>query len=60
MGHPRTCPCGSSERPEAQLDGHGIFLCFTCSECEEEKMSHWRDDIHERYEADEPIEAEDY
>jgi hypothetical protein len=49
------CPCGSGEYPEAQFDGYGIFMCYTCVECEKKKMSKWRSDIHERYDADEPI-----
>lgn len=52
------CPCGSGEFPEAQYDGHGIFLCYTCSECHDDKMKGYRSDIHERYEADEPIEPD--
>ena len=44
---------------EAQYDGHGIFLCYTCPECYEEKMSQFRSDIHSRYDCDEPIEPED-
>lgn len=53
------CPCGSGKYREKQFDGHGIFLCYTCEDCEEEKMSRYRPDIHERYECDEPID-EDY
>lgn len=52
------CPCGSGEYPDAQHDGYGIFLCYTCSKCEKKEMSKWRPDIHERYECDEPIEEE--
>lgn len=52
------CPCGSKEWPEAQHDGHGIFLCYTCSKCESEKMSRYRRDIHTRYECDEAIDGD--
>lgn len=52
------CPCGSDEWPEAQHDGHGIFLCYTCSKCEREKMARYRRDIHSRYECDEAIEED--
>jgi hypothetical protein len=55
----RECPCGSGEFPEAQYDGYGIFLCYTCGKCEKEKLSHYREDIHEQYDTDEQIE-EDY
>lgn len=51
--------CDRDERSE-QKDGYGIFLCFTCHLCHKEKMARFRSDIHERYECDEPIEAEDY
>ena len=53
-----TCPCGSGLYKEAQYDGYGIFLTYTCEKCEPEKMSKFRSDIHERYEADEPIDEE--
>ena len=54
------CPCGSQEYPTAQHDGYGIFLCYTCDKCHSEKMSHYRQDIHTRYDTDETIEPEDY
>lgn len=55
----RTCDCGSGETREAVYDGYGIFLCFVCSRCREQKTSQYRSDIFERYEADEPIEPEE-
>jgi hypothetical protein len=60
MARLQHCPCGSGEYPEAQYDGHHIFLCYTCSKCEREKLSGYRTDIFQRYETDEAIEAEDY
>lgn len=42
-----------------RYDGHGIYLYRGCSRCEHEKRSGFRSDIDERYEADEPIDAED-
>jgi len=45
---------------DAQYDGHGIFLCYTCNWCHKEKMACYRSDIGERYECDEAIEPEDY
>lgn len=54
----KQCSCGSGLYPEAQYDGYGIFLCYTCSRCDLEKMRGYRPDIHERYECDEPIEEE--
>jgi hypothetical protein len=58
MARLQQCPCGSDEYPDAQRDGYGIFLCYTCSKCEQEKMSKYRSDIMERYETDEQIEEE--
>jgi hypothetical protein len=58
MEFQKKCPCGSGEFPDAQHDGYGIFLCYTCDKCEEEKMKRYRSDIHERYECDEPIEED--
>ena len=55
----RPCECGSGEYPDSVNDGHGIFLFYACSKCEPKKLSHYRPDIMEAYECDEPIE-EDY
>lgn len=55
----KECSCGSGLERFERKDGYGIFLCFVCDKCEEEKMSHYRDDIMERYDTDEQIE-EDY
>jgi hypothetical protein len=52
------CPCGSGEYPDAQHDGYGIFLCYTCPKCERAKLSEFRADIFERYDTDEPIESD--
>lgn len=53
----KLCPCGSGEPRTAQYDGYGIFLTFTCSRCEAEKMARFRPDIKRRYDTDEQIEA---
>jgi hypothetical protein len=58
MARLQSCPCGSGEYPTAQYDGYGIFLCYTCPRCEKERMKTYRSDIRERYECDEPIDAE--
>lgn len=55
----RTCSCGSGEPREAIYDGHNIFLCYVCDKCRKERLSHFRPDIMEQYECDEPIEPED-
>lgn len=54
------CGCGSGECREAQYDGYGIFLTYTCTKCHARKMGMYRSDIGSRYECDEPIEPEDY
>lgn len=56
------CPCGSGKDSEWQLDGRGIPLCRTCSDCHKEKMSRYNPVILGHYtqeDVDEPIE-EDY
>jgi hypothetical protein len=59
MARLQQCHCGSGEYPEAQYDGYGIFLCYTCSKCEKEKLKRYRADIFERYQTEEQIE-DDY
>ena len=57
----RLCACGSGEVQEAEYDGQGIFLCYVCSECREEKLSHFRPEILKPYtqaDIDEPIEED--
>lgn len=55
-----TCGCGSGLIPDKVHDGYGIFLTYACEKCEAEQMKKYRPDIMGRYEADEPIEPEDY
>lgn len=52
------CPCGSGDCREAQYDGHGIFLTYTCDRCYTKKMAGFRLDIFDRYDCDEPIDEE--
>jgi len=52
------CPCGSGLPREDVYDGHGIFLCFVCDRCRKEKLSQYRKDIFDFYDADEAIEEE--
>lgn len=54
----RPCSCGSGKPRWAKYDGHNIFLCFVCDDCEQKRMSGFRPDIMTRYEADEQIEAD--
>jgi len=53
------CDCGSRKHRYPLHDGHNIFLCYVCEECEQEKVSKYRIDIMERYECDEDIEEEE-
>jgi len=41
-------------------DGHGIPLCKVCDACKKEQLKRYRVDILEPYEADEPIEPDEY
>jgi hypothetical protein len=59
MARAQYCPCGSGEYPKAQHDGYGIFMCYTCSKCEDEKLKQFRKDIFTRYGTDDQIE-DDY
>jgi hypothetical protein len=52
------CQCGSGEIRYAKYDGYGIFLCYACDKCVDKQMKKYRRDIKERYECDEPIEAD--
>lgn len=55
----KECNCGSGLEPDAEYDGHGIFLFYACEKCYDEKLAPYRTDIFERYECDEPIEPEE-
>jgi hypothetical protein len=58
----RPCPCGSGELSWWACDARGIELSRVCGKCEAEKLSGYRDEVltNPSYEADEPIEADDY
>jgi len=59
----RVCHCGSGKSSLWQLDGNGIPLCRTCTECHERKMSGYRQEVLVPYGqdvVDEPIEPDDY
>ncbi len=57
---PQQCPCGSGEYPEAQHDARNIFLCYTCSKCEKQKLAGYRPDVltDPNYWHDEPIDED--
>lgn len=52
------CPCGSGKYPSVTYDGYGIFMFYSCDKCHEAQLRKFRPDIFERYECDEPIDAE--
>jgi len=52
------CSCGSGKDRYPLYDGYGIFLTYACHDCEKQRLSHYRPDIMERYECDEPIDED--
>lgn len=58
----RPCPCGSGKESSWECDARGIPLCRTCEDCHDKKMARYRPDVlsDPGYEADEPIEPEEY
>jgi hypothetical protein len=56
----RCCEPGCLADADPHYDGHGIYLFRACDRHYAEKIKEYRPDIHEAYECDEPIEAEDY
>jgi hypothetical protein len=57
--HPplKPCHCGSGLERHAEKDARGIFLCYVCEKCRDEKLSHYRPDVltDPNYWHDEPI-----
>ena len=60
MARLQKCTCGSGEYPHAEHDARGIFLCYTCSKCYDERMSGYRQDVltDPDYWHDEPIDSD--
>lgn len=58
----RPCPCGSDKPSVWQSDARGIPLTRTCEDCHDRKMAQYRPEVltDPGYEADEPIEPEEY
>lgn len=54
MARRTECTCGSKKWPREQYDARGIFLCYTCSKCEREKLAGYRPEVLDElnYEAD--------
>lgn len=58
---PNLCRCGSGEEKYPLHDSYGIFVAYVCSRCEDKVRARYRPEIFAGpYEADEPIEPEDY
>jgi hypothetical protein len=38
---PETCGCGSGEPRRELVDAAGIFCCFVCDECEQDKRKRY-------------------
>ncbi len=57
----KLCICGSNLPKYDLTDARGIFCTYVCEKCEDEKKSHYRQDIFtdSNYYADEQIE-DDY
>jgi hypothetical protein len=58
----RECTCGSGLERYALNDARGIFCTYVCDQCKAQRRHEFRDDIFTDpgYQADEPIESEDY
>ena len=58
----KACSCGSGLQRYDLTDARGIFCTYVCEKCERAKAAGYRPEIFtdSQYEADEPIEAEDY
>ena len=56
------CSCDSGLPRRAIYDARGIFVTYACEKCEADKTSGYRPEIFtdSNYEADEPIEPENY
>lgn len=58
----RLCPCGSGKPSRWLRDARGIECGRVCDACEERQRARYRPEIFTdpAYEAEEPIEADDY
>jgi hypothetical protein len=56
----KPCPCGSGQSRFDLTDARGIFCCYVCDACEDEKRKRYRPDVltDPNYEASEPIEED--
>jgi hypothetical protein len=56
----KLCWCGSGKYQRPLYDARGIFCCYICDRCEQEKRARYRDDVltDPNYQAEEPIDEE--
>lgn len=54
------CDCGSGKPASRNFDARGIYLCRTCDDCHQKKMSRYRKDVltDPNYWTDEQIEED--
>jgi hypothetical protein len=54
------CHCGSGEAAFAEYDARGIFLCYCCDKCREDKLAGYRPEVltDPDYECDEQIDPD--
>lgn len=62
MSYYKPCPCGSGHDSWWESDARGIPLCRVCDTCRASKLARYRPEVltNGAYDADEPIEPEDY
>lgn len=62
LNQTRPCPCGSGKGSWWESDARGIPLCRVCEKCRVVRLASYRTDVlsDANYQADEPIEPEDY
>lgn len=62
MANDQPCPCGSGEWSWWENDARGIPIARVCDHCRDRKLAGYRPEVltDPSYEADEPIEPEDY
>lgn len=58
----RPCNCGSGLASWWENDARGLPLCRVCPKCRKQQLSKYRPEVltDSNYEADEPIEPDDY
>jgi hypothetical protein len=57
---PDTCYCGSGKSKLSLYDARGIFCCYYCDDCEQEKRAQYRAEVlmDPGYDYDEQVEPD--